>query len=54
MVISEGQERVLEALEQKTSKASQLYGSLVEAANRDYSFSPKEFNQTARLPEFMQ
>ena len=54
MVISEGQERVLEALEQKTSKAIQLYGNLVEAANRDYSFSPKEFNQTARLPEFMQ
>jgi hypothetical protein len=54
MVISEGQERVLEALEQKTNKAIQLYGNLVEAANRDYSFSPKEFNQTARLPEFMQ
>ena len=33
MVISEGQERVLEALEQKTNKAIQLYGNLVAAAN---------------------
>lgn len=54
MVISEGQERVLEALEQKTQKAIQLYGNLVEAANRDFSFTTKEFNQTVRLPEFMQ
>lgn len=54
MVISEGQERVLEALEQKTQKAIQLYGNLVEAANRDFSFITKEFNQTVRMPEFMQ
>ena len=38
MVISEGQERVLEALEQKTQKAIELYGNLVAAANRDFSF----------------
>lgn len=54
MVISEGQERVLTALEQKTQKAIELYGNLVAAANQDFSFSKKEFNQTARLPEFMQ
>lgn len=54
MVISEGQERVLEALEQKTQKAIDLYASLVEAANRDFSFVTKEFNQTVRLPAFMQ
>jgi hypothetical protein len=53
MVISEGQERVLEALEQKTQKAIELYGNLVAAANRDFSFSVKEFNQTVRLPEFI-
>ena len=53
MVISEGQERVLEALEQKTQKAIQLYGNLVEAANRDFSFTTKEFTQTVRLPEFI-
>jgi hypothetical protein len=54
MVISEGQERVLEALEQKTQKAITLYGNLVAAANQDYSHVTKEFNQAVRLPEFMQ
>ena len=53
MVISEGQERVMEALEQKTAKAIELYGNLVEAANRDFSFTVKEFNQTVRKPEFI-
>lgn len=53
MVISEGQERVMQALEQKTQKAIDLYGSLVAAANRDFSFTAKEFNQTAKLPEFI-
>jgi len=54
MVISEGQERVLEALEQKTEKAIQLYGNLVAAANQDFSHITKEFNQSVRLPAFMQ
>lgn len=53
MVISEGQERVLEALEQKTQKAIELYGNLVSAANRDFSFTTKEFNKAVRLPEFI-
>jgi hypothetical protein len=53
MVISEGQERVLEALEQKTQKAIELYGNLVAAANRDFSFSTKQFTQTIKLPEFL-
>ena len=54
MVISEGQERVLEALEQKTQKAITLYGNLVAAANQDFTHITKQFNQTVRLPEFMQ
>jgi hypothetical protein len=53
MVISEGQERVMEALEQKTQKAIELYGNLVAAANRDYSFSTKEFNKSIQLPTFL-
>lgn len=53
MVISEGQERVMEALEQKTQKAIELYGNLVAAANQDFSFSSKEFNQSIKLPEFL-
>lgn len=53
MVISEGQERVMEALEQKTQKAIELYGNLVAAANQDFNFSSKEFNQSIKLPEFL-
>lgn len=44
MVISDGQERVLEALEQKTNKAIDLYANLVANANRDFSHVAKEFN----------
>ena len=53
MVISEGQERVIEALTQKTQKAIDLYGNLVRAANQDFSHVTKEFNQTVKLPEFL-
>lgn len=53
MVVSEGQERVLEALEQKTQKAIELYGNLVAAANRDYSTTVKEFDKTIQLPGFL-
>jgi hypothetical protein len=53
MVISEGQERVIEALEQKTQKAIELYENLVAAANRDFSIKTKDFNQQVKLPEFL-
>lgn len=53
MVISEGQERVMEALEQKTQKAIELYTNLVQSANQDFTHSTKEFNQTVQLPEFL-
>jgi hypothetical protein len=53
LVISDGQERVIEALQQKTEKAIQLYENLVKNANRDFTQLTKEFNQTAKLPEFL-
>lgn len=53
MVISEGQERVLEALEQKTQKAIELYSNLVANANKDFSVKTKDFTQTVQVPEFM-
>ena len=53
MVISEGQERVMEALEQKTQKAIELYGNLVKNANQDFTHITKAFNQTVQLPEFL-
>lgn len=53
MVISEGQERVMAALEQKTQKAIELYGNLVAAANLKFAHKFKEFNQPINLPEFI-
>lgn len=53
MVISEGQERVIQALEEKTQKAIALYSNLVENANRDFSHTIKPFDKSVRLPEFL-
>lgn len=53
MVISEGQERVLQALEEKTQKAIDLYENLVANANRDYSHHQKQFTQKVKMPEFL-
>lgn len=53
MVISEGQERVLEALAQKTKKAIELYENLVANTNRDFHHITKPFDKTVQLPEFM-
>lgn len=54
MVISEGQERVMEALDQKTQKAIELYGNLVKAANQDFSMTTRDFKNIGRLPAFLQ
>jgi len=53
MVISEGQMRVMEALEQKTQKSIELYENLVTSANKPVTFNVKEFNKTVQLPEFI-
>lgn len=53
MVISDGQERVLEALQQKTQKAIDLYKNLVDNANRDYKHVIKSFDKTVTLPRFI-
>jgi SNF2 family DNA or RNA helicase len=53
MVISDGQERVMEALEQKTQKAIELYGNLVAAANRQFDHTTKPFDKQIQLPGFI-
>ena len=53
MVISEGQERVLQALEEKTQKAIALHTNLVENANREFSNKIKAFDKKVQLPEFL-
>lgn len=53
MVISEGQERVIQALDEKMGKAIELYGNLVKAANQDFSFTAKDFKDLGRMPSFL-
>lgn len=52
-VISEGQGRVIEALEQKTQKAIELYANLVKSANREFNMSVKPFDKAVNLPKFL-
>lgn len=53
IVVSDGQERVLEALEQKTQKAIALHENLVNAVNAEFSDIRKEFKNNAKLPSFI-
>ena len=53
MVISDGQTRVLEALEQKTQKAIQLYENLVLNVNREFLNEKKQFNKEIIKPKFI-
>lgn len=52
LVISEGQTRVMEALEQKTKKAKELYKNLVQNVNEEYQESIKKDQQKIILPKF--
>lgn len=53
LVISEGQERVMQAIEQKTQKAQELYRELVSAANSSYTEQVKPFDKEVQLPNFI-
>ena len=53
IVVSDGQTRVLEALEQKTQKAIQLHKNLTENVNRSFENKVKEFNKEIIKPKFL-
>ena len=53
LVISEGQERVIQALQEKTQKAIDLYENLVANANRTYDDVRKGNTQAVQLPSFL-
>jgi len=53
MVISDGQTRVIEALEQKTKKAIELHKNLTENVNKVFNNKTKQFNQTIIKPKFI-
>ena len=52
VVVSDGQTRVLEALQQKTDKAIELYKNLTENVNRQFTITQKEFNKEVVKPKF--
>lgn len=53
LVISDGQQRVLDALEQKTSKAISLHKNLTENVNSSFEHKTREFNQNIIKPSFI-
>ena len=53
MVISDGQTRVLEALEQKTKKAIELHRNLTDNVNKSFINKVKEFDKEICLPKFL-
>ena len=53
IVASDGQSRVLQALEEKTQKAAELHQNLVNAVNQSFSDVRREFQNTANLPKFI-
>ena len=52
MVISDGQGRVIKALEQKTQKAIELYENLTKNVNQVFTENKKQFNQEIITPKF--
>jgi len=53
VVISDGQSRVLSALEEKTKKANELYTKLTKQVNKEYTHLSKEFNKEVIKPKFL-
>ena len=53
MVISDGQTRVLKALDQKTKKAIELHDNLTKNVNRTFKEDNKEFNKSIIKPSFL-
>lgn len=53
MVISDGQTRVIEALQQKTQKAIELHENLTKNVNRSFEHVTKEFNKEIIKPSFI-
>jgi hypothetical protein len=53
LVISDGQQRVLDAIQQKTDKARQLHTKLTENVNSVYTHKQKDFNKEILKPSFI-
>jgi superfamily II DNA or RNA helicase len=52
-ITSDGQTRVIDAIQQKTEKAIELHTNLTVNVNRKYEHSQREFNQPILKPKFI-
>lgn len=52
-ITSDGQTRVIDAIQQKTEKAIELHTNLTVNVNRKYEHSQREFNQIIQKPKFI-
>lgn len=52
LVISDGQKRVIDALQQKTKKAIELHRNLTDNVNRSFTHVDKEFSKQIKLPSW--
>lgn len=53
IVLSDGQERIMQSLLIKKEKAIKMFEKLTEYANTDYTIKKKEFNKKVQLPKFI-
>lgn len=53
VVVSDGQQRVLDAIEQKTNKAIQLHRNLTESVNNSYLHKDNIYNKEMMFPSFI-
>lgn len=53
LVVSDGQQRVLDAIQQKTEKAKQLHNNLTANVNGTFENIKKEFNKPIQKPKFI-
>ena len=53
LVISDGQKRVIDALQQKTNKAIELHEKLTKNVNQSFEYRQKEFNKQIQIPKFL-
>lgn len=53
LVVSDGQQRVLDTIEQKTAKAIKLHENLLHNVKHSYTHSKKEFNKEITKPKFL-
>lgn len=53
LVVSDGQKRVIQALEQKTKKAIELYQKLTNSVNGVFEDKKREFNKEIITPNFL-